>query len=59
MSAEGSASLAEQIKVQGDLIRRLKEEKAEKDKVRIFFNNIIIGNQVNEKYISLRNHCLI
>ena len=47
MSAEGSASLAEQIKVQGDLIRRLKEEKAEKDKVRQFFNNIIIGNQVN------------
>ena len=34
MSAEGSATLAEQIKVQGDLIRRLKEEKAEKDKVR-------------------------
>ena len=43
MSAEGSASLAEQIKAQGDLIRRLKEEKAEKDKVRKFFYNIIIN----------------
>jgi len=33
MSAEGSVNLAEQIKVQGDLIRRLKEEKAEKEKI--------------------------
>ena len=34
MSTEGSASLAEQIKSQGDLVRRLKEEKADKEKVR-------------------------
>ena len=44
MSAEGSVNLAEQIKVQGDLIRRLKEEKAEKEKVRprFTFKYIII-----------------
>ena len=40
MDVEGTASLADQIKAQGDLVRRLKEEKADKIKVRLYLMNI-------------------
>ena len=34
MEAENTATLADRIKVQGDIVRRLKEQKADKSKVR-------------------------
>ena len=49
MEVGNSDSLADQIKVQGDLVRRLKQEKAAKDKVRFYTFKIMLMVEKGEK----------
>ena len=53
MEVGNSDSLADQIKVQGDLVRRLKQEKAAKDKVRFYTFKIMLMLEKGEERYNL------
>lgn len=46
MEDKGKAELLEKIKAQGDVVRKLKTEKAEKSLVRIFCQKMILTFQI-------------